>query len=470
MNAEQRIRSFITPWFITEPVLFSVMNTHTLKANDKIKTLRIGKKLLEYNPKFIDKLDDKDLKTLLIFEAFRALTKHPYERKRKNPIANQTGSNVTIQEYLATQLEMPQAKQLFQNLLKKNRSKDQDKFLEQYEQLAEMDDAELESLTGMSKAKLQAIRNSIPDYDESDLNKRHFEFYYNLIDQNLPEMIEDSPLFKGLKDALKSAGEGQPRQGEGEGQSGEGEDSSGSSTSDHFDPMNSLEQTESWGDDELMKNEINDAINNAHITNSWGSVPGKMQDMLIASMKPKVDYRSILRSFRASVISSDTVLNRMRPNRRLGWKYPGKKRNFTTKLAFFVDVSGSMSNETLKQGFSIINRFFSYGIQSIDVFQFDTEVKSEKPVTMNQAKKEFKLMGRGGTDFQCIMDLLEKRGINYDGVIVYTDGYASKPRIPKNVKKNKLLWLYDTEGNYNGAKQYLEGCGKLAYVKSDREY
>ena len=460
MNADKRIRSFTQSWFITEPVLFSVWNTHSLVKNNNIKTVRIGKRRVEYNEKFIMGLEDQDLKTLMIFEAFRILTKHPYERAKKNPIANQTGSNVTIQEYLATHLEMPRALEMFKSMLKKNRSKEEDKFAKVYEDLSNMDDAELEKMTGMSKAKLKAIRSNIPDYDEEDLAKRHFEFYYNLIDQNLPEVMQ-TPLFENMKNALE--GEGQGQEGEGNDQSKPGD----SNAKDHFDPMNSFEQQQEWGEDELVKNEVNDAIQNAQLTNTWGSVPGTMREALIASLKPKIDYRSILRSFRASMIASTTRVNRMRPSRRHGWQMPGKKRDFTTKLAFFVDVSGSMDDRTLNKGFSIINKFFQYGIESTDVYQFDTEIKDEKPLTLHGAKKDIKLLGRGGTNFQCVLDLLAKKGIRYDGVIVYTDGWASRPTMPAGMPKSKFLWLYDTESNYNGAKRTLEGLGKIAFVKSD---
>jgi predicted metal-dependent peptidase len=473
MSAQDKIRSFYQSWFITEPILFAVVNTHKLTPNNKLKTLRVGKGLIEFNEEFINKQSEEDLKQLLIFEAFRILCKHPYERKRQNPIANLTGSNVTVQEYLATHLEMPQAREMFQNLLKTNRTKEQEKFAEMYGELEEMEDSELEGMTGMSKAKLRSIRDSIPDMTEEELRKRHFEFYYNLVDQNLPEMIESSPTFEGLKDAIdKALGEGPGGEGDGEEAEGQGQgdgSQEGGDMSDHFDPQNALEQHGNWGEDELQKNEINNAIQDAQVTNKWGSVPGSMQDMLTASLNPKVDYKSILKKFRASVLSSETVTNRMRPSRRYGFGFPGRRRDFTTRLAFFVDVSGSMTNDILQKGFGVINKFFKYGVKETDVYQFDTELKDEKPLKMFKAQKEIKLLGRGGTDFQCVVDHLAKVP-EYDGVIIYTDGYSYRPTIPKGLKTKNILWLYDTETNYNECKENLKGIGRAAYIRSDREY
>ena len=494
MNAEQKIRSFAETWFLTEPVLFSTWTTHSIVKNNNIETLRVGGRKVEYNEKFVMGLPDDELKSLLLFEAFRILMKHPYERAKPNKIANYTGSNVTVQEYLSSMLEMPKALEMFDNLLEKHQSKHDKEFLEQYDNLEELDEDELKEATGLSPDKLRSIKAQIPSMSEEELDRRHFEFYYNLLDQHLPETMMDNPLFKTIQDKIQDmldkksedgsgspmpGGEGQGSQSGGSGSEETKEDGDGSgsgeekeeskTTKDHFDPANAIEQSEKWGEDELLTNEINNVINNAQMSNSWGSIPGHMQQSLIASLKPKIDYKNILKSFKSSILSSDYKLTRMKPNRRSGWKTQGKKRDFTTRLAFFVDVSGSMSDASLQSGFSIINEFFSYGIPEIDVFQFDTELKSDIPVNMKTAQKEFKLLGRGGTDFQCIADQLLKGKTVYDGVIVYTDGYASAPKLPLKIK-NKLLWLYDTELNYNGAKHYLEGCGRTAFVKSTDGY
>ena len=160
----------------------------------------------------------------------------------------------------------------------------------------------------------------------------------------------------------------------------------------------------------------------------------------------------------------------MRPSRRYGFGFPGKKREFTTKLAFYVDVSGSMTDEVLRNGFGIVNKFFKYGVAQTDVYQFDTEMKNDgKALKMQKAQKEIKLLGRGGTDFQVVLDHLATKE-QYDGVIIYTDGYSYRPEVPKGLKTKNLLWLFDTEDNYNNAFDNLKGIGTAAYVKSDREY
>ena len=140
----------------------------------------------------------------------------------------------------------------------------------------------------------------------------------------------------------------------------------------------------------------------------------------------------------------------------------GSKRDFTTKLLFAVDISGSVDSYALKNAFSILNTFFKYGVEEISVICFDTEIKGEL-MTLKKAKKDIEIYGRGGTDFNAVTDYINKNR-NYDGVIVFTDGYAQCPPMPKN-RKTKILWLFDNEENYKECKDNLSKLGKVAFVK-----
>ena len=69
----------------------------------------------------------------------------------------------------------------------------------------------------------------------------------------------------------------------------------------------------------------------------------------------------------------------MRPNRRSGFDNMGSIRRFDTNLLIAVDVSGSISDEVLTHFYSVIGRIFKYGIEHVDVVQFDcslSEVQS----------------------------------------------------------------------------------------------
>jgi predicted metal-dependent peptidase len=224
---------------------------------------------------------------------------------------------------------------------------------------------------------------------------------------------------------------------------------------------NFTENTQDWDDDDFYSNIINDKIENIRNSNNWGNIPNYAQERILATLKPKLNYRAILRNFKASIISSKRTLTRMKPNRRYGFDYMGSKYEYSSKLLFAVDVSGSMDHRTLMNGFSIISNIFNYGVERIDVIEFDTEVKGKKR-ELKKAFKEIKITGRGGTAFQPIFDYIEENNI-YDGLVIFTDGYAPTPKLSKKIKA-KIVWLFNNEKNYNAIKNKLSGLGLAMYI------
>ena len=236
-----------------------------------------------------------------------------------------------------------------------------------------------------------------------------------------------------------------------------------SSLEDYSDEKRSgYENACDWEKNEYHEQIINDKIKEIEMANSWGSITANIQEKILATLKPKINYKTILKSFRASILSNNRRLTRMKPSRRYGFLYMGSRRDFTTKLLFAVDISGSVSSAALRNAFSILNRFFKYGIEEISVICFDTEIKG-KLLTLKKAKKEIDILGRGGTNFGAVIDFIEKDR-SFDGVIIFTDGYAPCPPSPKN-KKTKILWLFDTESNYQLCESSLSKIGKVAFVK-----
>ena len=102
---------------------------------------------------------------------------------------------------------------------------------------------------------------------------------------------------------------------------------------------------ELWEEDELTVQMINGVISS---TKSWGSISGNFAEILTSSLKAKINWRNVFAGFRASIISSKRKLTRMKPNRRTGFDNMGSIRRFDTKLLVAVDVSGSISSESLQ--------------------------------------------------------------------------------------------------------------------------
>lgn len=196
--------------------------------------------------------------------------------------------------------------------------------------------------------------------------------------------------------------------------------------------------SELWEENEEACCNINEFIEVAIENNDWGAVTGKLQGLIKANLKVDMDYRKMLSLFKTSVISSRRRLTRMRPNRRFGFNAMGSRHELSTNLLIAIDVSGSVSDKSLQFFFSVINRLFKYGVEKLDVLQFDTKIQGEiKP--LKKARKTIKIMGRGGTSFQPVADYYCKHP-EYDGLIYFTDGYAPPPVF--NTKRPiDVLWV-----------------------------
>ena len=150
---------------------------------------------------------------------------------------------------------------------------------------------------------------------------------------------------------------------------------------------------------------------------------------------------------------------------RTGFDQMGSAREFTTKLLVAVDVSGSISESSLSNFYSVINKMFKYGIDEIDCVQFDCELGPVKNI--RKASRQIEVTGRGGTSFQPIFDYLLEHN-TYDGLIILTDGYAPHPTIddritakvpPKGPDGKPLPGRWPTRSNE--ANKSLMWCGNL---------
>lgn len=74
-------------------------------------------------------------------------------------------------------------------------------------------------------------------------------------------------------------------------------------------------------------------------------------------------------------------------------------------------------------------------------------------------------MGRGGTDFAPVMAYIDEHR-EYDGLVIFTDGYAGVPPAPQN-KKTRVLWLFNSESNYQMMYKALGHIGRAAFLKED---
>lgn len=413
----EKITRVAESWFLMEPLFFAVWTTHHLVENAAIDTVRVGRGRIEYNPAFLDALDKQALAEVMLFEAVRIVLRHPYQRRQDDARTAYLASNLAVQELLRTRLPMPHAVDVF---------------------------------------------------GSHDCDGQSFEFYYHRLRQTPQETS-----FGGACDAAcdgqgeSSWGSDSPRHTLADGRAESAPQPGKAGLAAYADAGRcGIDNAEGWDVDDLLDATLTDVVQRIREGNIWGTIGGRLRERILAASRPRLNYRDVLRQFRASILSSRRRLTRMKPNRRYGFLQMGSRHEFCTKLLFAVDVSGSMSSDDLGRGFSVVNQFFRYGVPRIEVIQFDAELKG-KATTLTKARREVHALGRGGTNFQPIIDHVDQQR-DYDGLIIYTDGIAPAPTPPKN-RRTRILWLFVSEDAHAQMAGPLRHVGVSAFLQRGKE-
>ena len=417
MTVRERIQQETEQWFLTEPLFFTVYCTHRLKMNVNMQcALRSGQGRIEYNPEVIDGMKDMELSAMLRVELIRILLQHPYARQPLGckPIMLHKASDMVISPvYHFGFLDMTRPEEYGLPI---------GQHYEWYaKRLCEMG----VHRDGDKPSEGNSCTNKQKGEDVSEPSKEGNNQAQNIIQGSLG-----------------------PEQGQ--------------SLEQRLAEDDGADYTTLWEEDSFQSRMITDIV---HSTMQWGSIPGSMVELIKKAADGKIDYRNVLRAFRSSILAQKRCLTRMRPSRRFGFEQMGSRYDFVTRLLIAIDTSGSVGSEELGRYFRIITTFFKYGVQEIDVLMFDCSVQG-KPIKLDEAKKnkqEFKVKGRGGTNFQAPIDYV-KEYPNYDGLIIITDGYAETPEVPPHLS-TKLLWVIDNENSYKQNYSSLRKTGRVCLMQ-----
>jgi predicted metal-dependent peptidase len=165
---------------------------------------------------------------------------------------------------------------------------------------------------------------------------------------------------------------------------------------------------------------------NAERSNSWGSVPLEIQEIIRRMLSREIDWRSVLHGFVGRCRTMERISTVRRINKKVPYAFPGVKRKYVAKFVVFIDQSGSMMDTDIALLFSELEVASQYA--DLDVYHFDTEVDEPSHTlwTKGSGPPEKLRTRAGGTDFQCVADFCnrsENRG-RWAGVFILTDGYA----------------------------------------------
>ena len=462
MTALERIKQIGERWFLTEPLLFAVYCSHEFCENDSLDVaVRTGNRMVEYAPHILDKVSDADLLEYLKVEMFRILLKHPYQRQP--PFAVKAlltqASNITIADVYdvapvvkkhmsGTELELPQGlcfEEYYNLLLQQTSSNSSNDNKSDSDNKSDNVDDE-GSGGGDSGQQGGEGGNASDGSSDGDSNGSGTDSNAGDNDGNGGGSQGDS-------------GSGMSRGNDGNSHGGTGSGGGSQGEQEQRDSQTS----ELWDDDEEACCDINGFIEKAEASNTWGTIPGTLKGLIKASLKVDLDYRKMLSLFKTSVLSSRRRLTRMRPNRRFGFDAMGSRYELSTNLLIAVDVSGSVTDKSLEFFFSVINRLFKYGIEKLDVLQFDAAIQGNiEP--LRKARRTVKILGRGGTCFQPAADYYCEHP-EYDGLIYFSDGYAPSP-IYNTKRPIDVLWVLCSKSAYeaNGSRLKELNRNRVTYI------
>ncbi len=481
IESEKIIEKIVQDWFLSEPVLFSVFCTHELAENKKLLVpFRTGKRKIEYNDEILCQLKSDEIAEYLKIEIYRVLLRHPYQRQplgAKKPY-RAVASDAVIYANYVTDIKLSGVELMKELLLrftflddalpryrKKLTTEDDSDYKIHPLKMSELtneeiankrlsdgteidfvkdddDGAFVTNASGqnlISRSTIRVFWERRISYDENGRLKLPLELCFEEWCTKILALAEftDSELTEKIEDGNR-----------------EGEDKKEKREELFRHQMDKLsQQTELWDDDDETRQKIDDIIENAEKSEQWGSISKDFRDLILANKMVVMNYSEILRHFCTSIISSRRSLTRMKPSRRLGFEHLGSRYRLASNLLIAVDVSGSITRENLSYFFSTINRFFKYGVEKIDVIQFDEELQSETPVSINKVRQNFKISGRGGTDFQPAADFYSEHP-EYDGLIYFTDGFGPKPDFKR--KRPNVLWILTTRKNYERVSKWIQ--------------
>ena len=249
--------------------------------------------------------------------------------------------------------------------------------------------------------------------------------------------------------------------------------SNGGGSGDSQDNKDGMPQTKDdhtqWGKDfqecsdaekQLIQNQINNQIKTAaeQTIKMRGTIPAEMKEIVDELFKPKpriFDWKSYFRRMLGSIYD----INIKKTRRKESIRFPdsaGIKHKKKVSILVAVDTSGSVNDDELRDFFSEITYIYKTGAR-ITILECDAKITANYEYT---GKWTGKIHGRGGTDFQPVIDYYRKNMKDYAALVYFTDGECS---IPDNVPRD-TIWVITSEGDHT--KTYP---GRTLFIPSKNE-
>ena len=189
--------------------------------------------------------------------------------------------------------------------------------------------------------------------------------------------------------------------------------------------------------DELRRELRQDALARLH-----GEGAGQFKQECNADDAARVDWRALLRAWLADRIKGDWAsfpFSKRMIHRGLFMPSPGMQ--VPSHVVFAIDTSGSMSGELLASIVGELRAFREVFPCRLSVLQCDAalqDVEEYDAMDGYEVPKDFKILGRGGTDFRPVFKWLDRHAPS--AVLLYaTDGMGT---FPDKGAAGPVIWLH----------------------------
>lgn len=169
----------------------------------------------------------------------------------------------------------------------------------------------------------------------------------------------------------------------------------------------------------------------AALADGQGKLPASMQRLITEALRPRADWRSVLRRFVSETSKADYAWTR--PNRRYlsqGLYLPALHSERCGRIAVAVDTSGSIDDVLLAQFSAELNSIISeVRPTAVDVLYCDAALHAVRTYDSDSGPIALEAIGGGGTDFNPVFDYYDQPDAEPIIALVYlTDLYGSFPQ------------------------------------------
>lgn len=173
----------------------------------------------------------------------------------------------------------------------------------------------------------------------------------------------------------------------------------------------------SWDGGDPLDDEIRSLVNDLKVSNQLAAIVGQsLEGEVLGRYKTVVKQLSnSLRKFMASVASTATEETWRRQNRRYDDELPGERTVCQPKVLLAVDCSGSM-HIRVDRVVDMLKRLFR--MFTIDVCFWNTECTIPVHANLRAVTVPHAF---GGTNPQCILEMIAEKHYRYDGIVVVSD-------------------------------------------------